>query len=60
MEPEWAAIPNASKDPNIVSFDCGANPKLCRELDVASYPAIRLYRRDGGMDRYRGERKGRQ
>ncbi len=29
----------------------------CRQLDALSYPAIRLYHRDGRIDRYRGERK---
>ncbi|KAK3360624.1 thioredoxin-like domain-containing protein, partial [Lasiosphaeria hispida] len=60
LEPEWTAVQNLSNNPNIVSFDCETNPRLCRELDVASYPAIRLYHRNGHMNRYRGERKGNQ
>ena len=48
------------KDDNIVSFDCEAHPTKCQELEVDSFPAIRVYHRDGRMDRYGGVRKGRQ
>lgn len=48
------------KDENIISFDCETNLKKCRELDVVSFPTIRVYHRDGRMDRYRGRRKGRE
>ena len=50
----------AEHDDNIVSFDCRAHAKMCGELDVVSFPSIRLYHRDGRMDRYRGSRKARE
>lgn len=41
----------------MVSFDCSENPSTCREFDaVSTFPAIRLYHRDGRIDRYRGPR----
>ncbi|KAK1750081.1 thioredoxin-like fold protein [Echria macrotheca] len=57
LETEWISLQKTSKDPNIISFDCGKDLGSCRDLDVASYPAIRLYRRDGSIIRYRGDRK---
>ncbi|KAK4148812.1 protein disulfide-isomerase [Chaetomidium leptoderma] len=60
LEPEWVALEEAEHDDNIVSFDCQAHAKFCRDLDVVSFPSIRLYHRDGRMDRYRGERKARE
>ncbi|KAK0654780.1 hypothetical protein B0T16DRAFT_486516 [Cercophora newfieldiana] len=57
LEPEWTEVQKRSKDESIFSLDCLANPDVCQEFDVASYPAIRLYHRDGEMTRYRGERK---
>ena len=48
------------QDPNIVSFDCSAHLAKCKDLDVHSFPAIRIYHRDGRMDRYRGPRTARQ
>jgi protein disulfide-isomerase A1 len=59
LEPEWKdllKLDEKSAD-NMVSFDCAANLKTCKDLDVVSYPAIRLYHRDGRIDRYRGPRK---
>jgi len=56
LEPEWKVLQDTSSDPDIVSFDCSENMIVCQEFDIASYPAIRLYRRDGGMHRHRGER----
>ncbi|KAM7201275.1 protein disulfide-isomerase [Rhypophila sp. PSN 637] len=47
-------------DPNIVSFDCSEHLKFCKDMDVTSFPAIRVYQRDGRMDRYRGERKAKR
>ena len=61
LEPEWTSMQAAEKDDNIVSFDCSSNIKVCKQdFDVASFPAIRLYHRDGRMDRYRGDRTGRE
>ncbi|EGR48750.1 ER-resident thioredoxin, partial [Trichoderma reesei QM6a] len=39
------------------TIDCPSSPKLCQEMDVASFPAIRLYRQDGSVTRYRGPRR---
>jgi protein disulfide-isomerase A1 len=60
LEPEWISLQEKEKDENIVSFDCEAHPLFCKGLDVASFPSIRLYHRDGRMDRFRGERKSRE
>ena len=48
------------EDPNIVSFDCSEHLKFCKDLDVTSFPTIRVYQRDGRMYRFRGERKARR
>ncbi|EHA54204.1 hypothetical protein MGG_08973 [Pyricularia oryzae 70-15] len=56
LEPQWIKIQTTERDNNVVSFDCGAKRKICDELDVVSYPAIRLYHQDGRMDRFRGPR----
>ena len=40
-----------------MSVDCANDKSLCAELDVVSFPAIRLYGPDGSMRRYRGPRK---
>lgn len=60
LEKEWLATQKAEKDPNIVSFDCAENLKFCKDLDVNSFPTIRVYHRDGRMDRFRGERKAKR
>ncbi|GAB1313682.1 Protein disulfide-isomerase [Madurella fahalii] len=60
LEREWLALQEVEKDDNIVSFDCQVHPKFCSDLDVVSFPAIRLYHRDGRMDRYRGDRQARE
>ena len=54
------SIQESERDNNVVSFDCGAKPKVCAELGIISYPAIRLYRPNGIVDRYRGPRKAKQ
>lgn len=48
------------EEANIVSFDCSEHLKFCKDLDVTSFPSIRVYYRDGRMDRYRGERRARK
>ncbi|KAK4159696.1 protein disulfide-isomerase [Cladorrhinum sp. PSN259] len=55
-----AALREEPADPNIRSFDCSAHPIFCKELDITSFPTIRLYHRDGRLDRYRGPRKARE
>jgi protein disulfide-isomerase A1 len=42
---------------NFVSIDCVSESKLCKENDVISYPAIRLFRKNKSVARYRGPRK---
>ncbi|KAK3684074.1 hypothetical protein B0T22DRAFT_520548 [Podospora appendiculata] len=59
LETEWVDMEKTENDPNVMSFDCEAHLKTCKDLDVVSFPAIRLYHRDGRLDRYRGERKTR-
>ncbi|KAK5651956.1 hypothetical protein OQA88_11498 [Cercophora sp. LCS_1] len=54
LEAEWTAIQEAKNDENIVSFDCGAHPEKCTELEVKAVPAVRVYHRDGRVNRYRG------
>ncbi|CAK7235367.1 tRNA (adenine(58)-N(1))-methyltransferase non-catalytic subunit trm6 [Sporothrix curviconia] len=44
-------------DAAVLSIDCTKDAALCDELDVASYPAIRLFHRDGRVQRYRGVRE---
>ncbi|OWT43507.1 protein disulfide-isomerase [Pochonia chlamydosporia 170] len=51
---EWAAIQDKV---TAKSIDCITSRDLCAELDVASFPAIRLYHGDQQMVRYRGPRK---
>ncbi|TFA99458.1 hypothetical protein CCMA1212_008816 [Trichoderma ghanense] len=39
------------------TIDCPSSPDLCREMDVVSFPAIRLCHKDGSTTRYRGPRR---
>ncbi|OHE94677.1 hypothetical protein CORC01_10078 [Colletotrichum orchidophilum] len=55
LEKHWSAVEDAV--PTALSVDCSTSPSLCAEFDVASYPAIRLYRQDGTKHHYRGPRK---
>ncbi|CAK7219560.1 tRNA (adenine(58)-N(1))-methyltransferase non-catalytic subunit trm6 [Sporothrix eucalyptigena] len=55
LDIEWASI--TSKDAAVVSIDCTHDNKLCDELDIASYPAIRLFHKDGRIQRYRDVRE---
>ncbi|OAA62853.1 Thioredoxin-like fold protein [Niveomyces insectorum RCEF 264] len=57
LEAPWKAVQAAADGEHALSFDCGSNMATCRELDAWSFPAIRLYHRDGRIDRYRGPRK---
>ncbi|KAL0938140.1 protein disulfide isomerase [Colletotrichum truncatum] len=56
LEPHWAAVEDAV--PTALSVNCEVSSKLCADLDVASFPAIRFYRPDGTKHHYRGPRKG--
>ncbi|KAF4782587.1 hypothetical protein HER10_EVM0000747 [Colletotrichum scovillei] len=55
LEKHWSAVEDAV--PTALSVDCSTSASLCSEHDVASYPAIRLYRQDGTKHHYRGPRK---
>ncbi|CAK7211561.1 tRNA (adenine(58)-N(1))-methyltransferase non-catalytic subunit trm6 [Sporothrix bragantina] len=55
LDTEWTSL--TSTDAVILSIDCTKDDGLCDELDVASYPAIRLFHRDGRVQRYRGVRE---
>ncbi|KAK0725176.1 hypothetical protein B0H67DRAFT_569813 [Lasiosphaeris hirsuta] len=57
LEPEWALVRDAAQDANIMSIDCATEVAVCSELDVVTFPAIRLYHGDGRITRYRGPRK---
>ncbi|CAK7229126.1 hypothetical protein SEUCBS140593_007141 [Sporothrix eucalyptigena] len=57
LEKEWQTTQNTPEGEHVLSFDCSQNAATCRELDaVSTFPTIRLYHRDGRIDRYRGER----
>ncbi|KAK0736070.1 hypothetical protein B0T21DRAFT_366245 [Apiosordaria backusii] len=60
LESQWLSLQEAEKDDNIVSFDCALHQVYCQELEVASFPTIRMYHRDGRLDQYRGESKARE
>ncbi|KAK1640578.1 hypothetical protein BDP81DRAFT_420337 [Colletotrichum phormii] len=55
LEKHWSAVEDAI--PTALSVDCSTSASLCTDFDVASYPAIRLYRQDGTKHHYRGPRK---
>ncbi|KAK2022777.1 hypothetical protein LX32DRAFT_645209 [Colletotrichum zoysiae] len=55
LEQHWSAVEEAI--PTALSVDCPASPSLCADLDVVSFPAIRLYRQDGTKHYFRGPRK---
>jgi len=40
-----------------MSIDCVVDVSICAEMDVMTYPTIRLHRSDGRMVRYRGPRR---
>ncbi|EQB44237.1 hypothetical protein CGLO_17031 [Colletotrichum gloeosporioides Cg-14] len=55
LEPQWAEV--HQEHPNAIAVDCLHDRSLCDETDLASFPAIRLYLKDGSMERYRGPRR---
>ncbi|KAL1903000.1 hypothetical protein Sste5346_000912 [Sporothrix stenoceras] len=59
LDIEWTQAAKEATDAAVLSIDCTQDTKLCAELDVASYPAIRLFHRDSsrGVQRYRGVRE---
>ncbi|CAG8971049.1 hypothetical protein HYALB_00005287 [Hymenoscyphus albidus] len=56
LEPEWTAA-KSKNNSEFYSIDCIAEHQFCKDLDVASFPAIRLFQGPEKWSRYRGERK---
>lgn len=56
LEPEWLST-SAQQRENLMSIDCTAESKLCKEFDVISYPALRYFDGHGNMKPYRGPRR---
>ncbi|PTB66391.1 hypothetical protein BBK36DRAFT_1118911 [Trichoderma citrinoviride] len=52
---EWETVQQNVASTSVI--DCPSSPKFCQEMDVVSFPAIRLYHKDGSMTRYRGPRR---
>ncbi|KAK0668733.1 protein disulfide-isomerase [Cercophora samala] len=61
LEHQWLSLQDAEKDDdNIVSFDCALHEAFCQELQITSFPSIRMYHRDGRVDQYQGHHKARE
>ncbi|PMD25441.1 thioredoxin-like protein [Hyaloscypha hepaticicola] len=56
LEAEWLAATARTKTA-LLSIDCTAEPDLCREQGVFSYPAIRVFDGSKKLRRYKGSRK---
>ncbi|OPB43117.1 Protein disulfide isomerase 2 [Trichoderma guizhouense] len=52
---EWKTVQKSVSSAAVI--DCLSAPTLCQEMDVVSFPAIRLYQKDGPTTRYRGPRR---
>ncbi|KAL6696051.1 hypothetical protein J3F84DRAFT_408015 [Trichoderma pleuroticola] len=52
---EWQIVQKSIS--SVAAIDCLSAPTLCQEMDVVSFPAIRLYQKDGPTTRYRGPRR---
>ncbi|ERT02974.1 hypothetical protein HMPREF1624_01278 [Sporothrix schenckii ATCC 58251] len=59
LDNEWTLVVREATTATVVSIDCTQDIRLCDELHVSSYPAIRLFHRDPsrGVQRYRGARE---
>ncbi|TID02525.1 Protein disulfide-isomerase [Colletotrichum higginsianum] len=55
LEQHWSSV--EEDIPTAFSVDCPSTASLCADLDVASFPAIRLYHQDGTKHHFRGPRK---
>ncbi|KAI0804876.1 hypothetical protein GGR55DRAFT_657580 [Xylaria sp. FL0064] len=55
LEPEWTSI--ASSHKSLMSIDCSAEPAVCDEFSIISYPAVRYFDGHGHTKPYRGPRK---
>ncbi|KKP01568.1 hypothetical protein THAR02_06316 [Trichoderma harzianum] len=52
---EWQTVQKSVS--SAVAIDCLSASTLCQEMDVVSFPAIRIYQKDGPTTRYRGPRR---
>lgn len=57
LESEWELVQETQGHEKVLSVDCSNEEKLCRQLGISSFPAIRLHGSDGNQGRYRGPRK---
>lgn len=60
LEREWLAVQSSADQDMVLAVDCSNHAKLCRDFDVVSFPTIRLHRKDGTFERYRGPRRGKE
>ncbi|KAI1327640.1 hypothetical protein F5Y16DRAFT_189620 [Xylariaceae sp. FL0255] len=56
FKPEWEALLESQSQRGLLSIDCSSERGLCDEFDVASYPAIRYFDKQGTSTPYRGPR----
>lgn len=55
LEPEWTSIAGSHK--SLMSIDCSAEPAVCDEFGITSYPALRFFDGHGHAQPYRGPRR---
>lgn len=60
LEREWASVQSEAGKGTVLAIDCSNHAKLCRDLDIVSFPTIRLHQKDGTFERYRGPRRARE
>ncbi|KAJ5371229.1 protein disulfide isomerase [Penicillium cataractarum] len=48
-------LQNYNYNASLISIDCGSQADICRELDIISYPTLRIIS-NGSISRYRGSR----
>jgi len=57
LESEWKSASSRTQH-QLVSVDCTIETRLCGEHEIISYPAIRLFKKNKSVGRYRGKRVG--
>lgn len=60
LEKELLSLQEVEEKDTVLAVDCSSNSKLCGDFDVVSFPTIRLHRKDGTVERYRGPRRAKQ
>lgn len=60
LEREWSTVQSSAEKGMVLAVDCSNHAKLCRDFDVVSFPTIRLHKKDGTFERYRGPRKAKE